>query len=356
MKAHTLYRATFYLHADTALVSLTLRGRRFQRHPGSFRVAWVSKAPPGLARPSEAYCIDPEYRNGRAATYNVWVSNTGSLQRAAWLYSTYAQEASTSPEKRAALQLALWDVMAGSPDDDVTTGSDGALRVYQAPKAMVSLANSFLAASRGQSDSAIWLHAEHVGNRFQDMIMVPSPGVPVASRPPIAPRPAPAPKPEAPETPVAPEQPKETPVQPTPEVPVVPEQPVVPSPPTEETETGRVIPTPPPMTPDLPPPTEVASLPIKPPFEPINISPALPAVGYLIPASFAPAVAPAVATGGFMVPTVVGLSTAVAGTLDRHTKDYTSGGHSTPEPATLALGLLSLSPLLLLRRRPNRKD
>lgn len=165
-----LYRLSLELNRPSVPVTVWVLGKRTNRRLGAFHGRWVSSRPPGFGRTFEAYCIDLEHRNASRTSYNVSVTTTGRLGRVAWLYETYVDEASRDPIKAAALQLALWDALRGSGDDSVMTGKGMEFRVHRASKAVIRQANLYLKASRGRSDVATWLHAQHVGMLYQDLI------------------------------------------------------------------------------------------------------------------------------------------------------------------------------------------
>jgi hypothetical protein len=134
----------------------------------------------------DAYCVDLNHYINVPGTYGVdpvdqmvnWgglggVNGAGGI--AAWLYNTYAQGATTAEEK-AALQLAIWNVLYDS-DLNVDVASAG-FWATTSTLGVLGQANAWLASVGSNSSDATWLRlTDGPNSRTQDLMgPVPEPG------------------------------------------------------------------------------------------------------------------------------------------------------------------------------------
>lgn len=124
----------------------------------------------------DSYCVDLDHWGRAGDTYavnikpmNIQGPNGG---RAAWLFNTYAAGVN-STAKGAALQLAIWDVIADNGDGfnagSLKSSISGTVR---------TLAQSYILASQGHVGSANWLEATGHGrnnDKNQNFMAVPEP-------------------------------------------------------------------------------------------------------------------------------------------------------------------------------------
>ena len=149
-----------------------------QYHGNSFNVyagAVLGKLDSGPT--FDSYCVDLDHWDHLGDSYAVnlrMMSEQGPFgTRAAWLFNQYSGVVNSS-DKGAALQLAIWDVIADGGDGI----SHGVFRA-SSNSTVNSLAGQYLAASAGQVSSAHWLQAVNHGrngDRNQNfMAAVPEP-------------------------------------------------------------------------------------------------------------------------------------------------------------------------------------
>ncbi len=144
----------------------------------------LTGGPSGYPTTFEGYCIDPWHDTPVPTSYGVNVLSTSLLTngpQVAWLYDHYGTSAFgtkvANATQAAALQIALWDVIADSGDGL----SNGNLR-YTTTGSILDQANLYLSAWNHQTATATWLQAtDHGTNNTlnQDMIgpAVPEPGI-----------------------------------------------------------------------------------------------------------------------------------------------------------------------------------
>lgn len=105
----------------------------------------------------DAYCVDLDHWINLPTAYEVKTSPISSLtygSRAAYLYNTFASGVD-SKVKGAALQVAIWDVIADNGDGL----SAGDFKTHNLSTEVKDLANSYLSASNGNTGAAVLFEA-----------------------------------------------------------------------------------------------------------------------------------------------------------------------------------------------------
>jgi hypothetical protein len=179
-QAQTVYNMKFDLKPYAPTVQLSYGS--FQNtwaYAGAFSASWVGDQPTNLPSVFDTYCVDVGHENGLSDLYSVTPEavnafSSPEMQKIAYLYNTYSASASNAPDQSAALQIAMWDILSGNGDFDVTTGNGTTeFKINQASNNIITLANSYLSEGISGSIDGTWLNATHGGDHnqlYQDMI------------------------------------------------------------------------------------------------------------------------------------------------------------------------------------------
>ncbi len=121
---------------------------------------------PGYSQKSgsfNSFCVDLDHEVSTGQKFAVTPRSTSdglnAGGRIAYLYNKYGVTTLTDGAKGAALQLALWDLVADGGD-----GLGKGRFQYLTAGSIATLANSYLAESQGKTGKAQWLDASAAGN------------------------------------------------------------------------------------------------------------------------------------------------------------------------------------------------